>query len=95
MRRNDGAVVALLKAVTDRVDPLPELPPAQVCRRLRERAGLSQELVGSVCGVAHNVVPRWENGQVNRPLALAASRRYRALLAFLIAVDEHGSEVTA
>jgi DNA-binding transcriptional regulator YiaG len=40
-----------------------ELPPPHVCRRIRDRAGLSDRDVAAVLGVSHTAVWYWETGQ--------------------------------
>lgn len=53
------------------------LPPPEICRELRERAGVSQIAVAQMCDVHQAAVSRWENGR--QPEGEAAYLYYRVI----------------
>lgn len=61
--------------------PVAALPVPEVCRRLREQAGLSMADASALCGVDKSTIGRWEAGQATprRHTGL----RYRRFVAYL------------
>ena len=55
------------------------LPPPERRREIRERAGVSQEVVARAVRVSRAAVSRWENGD-RTPKAGSVSRRYLDVL---------------
>ena len=65
----------------ERSVPMAALPAPEVCRKLREQAGLSLADASALCGVEKSSVSRWEAGQATP--RLHTGLRYRRFVAWL------------
>ena len=73
--------IAELVARLDRAKPVEELPGPEVCKQLREQAGVTRQLAASVLGVSDSTLALWECGE-HAP-RLRHERRWRCLVSAL------------
>lgn len=86
-----------LKALADHAIPLAAMPDPETAKRIREWAGISRQLAGTILGCGSNTILRFEASQVQRSHFLEGSEGYRRLLAalmlYLSRTDESKAEV--
>jgi DNA-binding transcriptional regulator YiaG len=69
---------SLMEKLLTEIRNRPVLPPREVCRYIRERAGVSQEALAAVVKVSPSAIIKWEQGTRN-PSGLRRDRYAEAL----------------
>lgn len=78
--------LAAIAAAVESATPLAELPSKEECRALRVSAGLSLQDAGTLSGLGHGSISRYERGVSRpRPHASLRYRKFLAVMRFLVA----------